>query len=310
MMQTQVSIPDEEAVIHYKNVVQRRAHFQLGPLQLGIPQGCITAIVGPNGSGKSSTFRLLLDLAKPDSGEIEVFGRKAAGPDDLAIKQQIGYLPEEPGYGEDGMRGSEKAAFVKAWYPSWDVNRYQELLRYFEVDPSMKLGKMSKGMRRKFDMTLALAHHPKLLLLDEPSSGLDPLAWKKMIELLHQMMETGECTILMTTHIIDEVRRLADYIVFMVNGRVLGFYEKDELLGSWHQLYIHEQPGVYELLAELPGLQRKERIGGMIRAVTNQALLAEEWLSSRKFNITNQARLELDDIMGVLIENDRLQARQ
>ena len=90
---------------------------------------------------------------------------------------------------------------------------------------------MSKGMRRKFDLSLAMAHNPELLLLDEPSSGLDPIAWKTMIDVIHRYMERGDRTVLMASHIVDEVRRLADYIVFIIQGKVLGMYEKDALLG-------------------------------------------------------------------------------
>ena len=221
----------EQNAIKIEGLIQKREQFDLGPIDLVIPAGYVTAIIGPNGSGKSSLFRLMLDLAKPDHGEIELLGEKVGAGDDQLLKQKIGYVPEQAIDIEDHLRADQKMDFVRKWYPGWDMNRYQELLRRFEVDTSRKLGKMSKGMRRKFDLSLAMAHNPELLLLDEPSSGLDPIAWKTMIEVIHRYMERGNRTVLMATHIVDEVKRLADYIVFIIQGKVVGMYEKDTLLG-------------------------------------------------------------------------------
>jgi ABC-2 type transport system ATP-binding protein len=292
-----------------QGVVQRRAHFQLGPVDLAIPQGYVTAIVGPNGSGKSSLFRLLLDLAKPDEGQIEVLGELVGRGDDRRLKQRIGYVPEQAIDLEDGLRAEQKALFVRQWYPSWDAGRYRELLRQFEVDPGLKLGKMSKGMRRKFDLAVAMAHNPELLLLDEPSSGLDPIAWKTMIDMMHRYMESGERTVIMASHIVDEVRRLADYIVFVIDGRVLGMFEKDALLESWYSLLVDVEGKTIDW-TQLPGLYREEHTGGsMYRLVTAEAANAEIWLSAENVRIIGRQKLELDEILMQLLEKERLRIR-
>jgi ABC-2 type transport system ATP-binding protein len=287
------------------------SHFQLGPLHLEVPAGYVTAIVGPNGTGKSTTFRLMLDLTKPDEGDIEVLGRKMGGGKQPELLRRIGYLPEEPYRHDNVLRGMDKAEFHKAWYPDWDVNHYRELLRLFEVDHSLRLGKMSKGMRRKFDLALTLSHHPDLLLLDEPSSGLDPLSWRAMIDLLHRYMEPGDRTILIASHVVEEVKRLADFIVFMLNGRVLGMYEKDELLTGWHQFYF---PGAFEewrgVLSGMPGLAGLEDAGGVVRAVTSSAREAESWLVARELAPAGRKSMELDDILAVLVEREKLHRRQ
>ncbi|MBB3114545.1 ABC-2 type transport system ATP-binding protein [Paenibacillus phyllosphaerae] len=295
----------EELAIRVEGVVQRRKHFQLGPVQLRIPKGYVTALVGPNGSGKSSLFRLLMDLSKPDEGEIEVFGHPI-GCDDLLLKQRIGYVPDQAIDIEDHLRAEDKASFARHWYPTWELNRYQELLRRFEVDPSIKLGRMSKGMRRKFDIALAMAHHPDLLLLDEPSSGLDPIAWKTMIDVIHRYMERGDRTVLMASHIVDEVKRLADYIVFIVHGRVLGMFEKDALLESWYTLYIDGAGRSLEWKA-MPGFYTQEAVGsGQFKVVTGDVAEAEEWCEREGLRIAGRQKLELDDILAILIEQERL----
>ncbi|TYP70502.1 ABC transporter ATP-binding protein [Paenibacillus methanolicus] len=294
----------EETVIEVRGVVQRHKHFQLGPVELSVPKGYVTAIVGPNGSGKSSLFRLLLDLSKPDEGEMTVLGERVGG-DDRQLKARIGYVPDQAIDIEDHLRAEEKAAFASMWYPGWELNRYQELLRRFEIDPSIKLGKMSKGMRRKFDIALAMAHNPELLLLDEPSSGLDPIAWKTMIDVLHRYMERGDRTVLMASHIVDEVKRLADYIVFIVHGRVLGMFEKDALLESWYALYI-EAGSMMASWKTMPGYRKHEQVGAQFKVVTGDVPEAERWCAEQGLRITGRQKLELDDILTVLIEQERL----
>lgn len=302
---------EEQPAIRLSGVELSRPHFRLGPMNLEVPRGFVTAIVGPNGSGKSTTFRMLLDIVKPDRGEIEVLGSRIGGGKQTELLQRIGYLPEGANSAEDAIKASEKTAFHSEWYPTWDVNLYRDLLRLFEIEPNLKLGKMSKGMRRRYELAIAMSHHPDLLLLDEPSSGLDPLAWRSMIDLLHRYMERGDRTILIATHIVEEVKRLADYIVFMVHGKVLGMYEKDELMTGWRQYYF---TGTYgELsgkLSGMPGLNGLEDAGGVVRAVTSKAAEAEDWLLTAGLTPAGRQSLELDDILAAVVERERLQGQR
>ncbi|MFC5649384.1 ABC transporter ATP-binding protein [Paenibacillus solisilvae] len=296
----------EQPAIKITGLVQKREQFELGPIELVIPKGYVTAIIGPNGSGKSSLFRLMLNLTKPDLGEIELLGEKVGVNDDHLLKQKIGYVPEQAIDIEDHLRAEQKTDFVRKWYPQWDVNRYQELLRRFEVDTSRKLGRMSKGMRRKYDISLAMAHNPELLLLDEPSSGLDPIAWKTMIEVIHRYMEQGDRTVLMASHIVDEVKRLADYIVFVIQGKVIGMYEKDTLLESWYVLYLDAGDNRHVDWRAIPGFQSVESTGGsMFKVVTGQAQEAQSWLETSELRVIGQQKLELDEILQRLLEQVR-----
>jgi ABC-2 type transport system ATP-binding protein len=223
--------------------------FRLGPLDLEVPTGYVVALVGPNGSGKSTLFRLLMNLAQPDAGELRLFGRRY--PDDEpAIKRRIGYLPERS-VGHDELDARELGAFVARWYPSWDGARYTALLRLFEIDARRRFGRLSQGQQRKLAFALALATEPALLLLDEPTAGVDPFARRAMERELAAFMERGDRTALFATHVIEEVRRLADYVAFLGRGRLLGFYEKDALLESWRVLWVERAP---DDAAALPGL--------------------------------------------------------
>lgn len=296
----------EEAAIRFNGIASRKLNFKLGPITLDIPAGFITAIVGPNGSGKSTLFRMALDLEKPNDGAITVLSHGIGQGDDAQVKQRIGYLPEEPFDHENKLKAHDKARFNSFWYSNWDVNRYQELLMALQVNDNLALGKMSKGMRRKCEFAMALSHSPDLLLLDEPSSGLDPLAWKTMIEILHRYMEHGQRTILMTSHIVEEVKRLADYIVFMAQGRVLGVYEKDELFSSWFTFFISGEGLTEQKAANVPGQSGIESIGGSTyRVTTNQAFQAERWCEAEGLQIVSRQALELDEIMSTLLLQDQ-----
>lgn len=301
---------DETMAVQLDGVVQSRSNFKLGPLGMQIPKGFITAIVGPNGCGKSSTFSLMLGLEKADKGSIKLLNQDIAQGASTELKKRIGYLHDQSSSHENNMKAADKAKFHRFWYENWDVNRYREMLQLLEVDDYQTLGKMSKGMRRKFEFALALAHGPELLLLDEPSSGLDPLAWKTMIEMLHRYMDRGDRTILMTSHIIEEVKRLADYIVFMANGRVLGMYEKDELFSSWFTLFVSGDRITAKLAATIPGQCGVEHTGGTTyRITTNKTAEAEQWIRAEGMQLVSRQALELDEIMSALLQQDRLCAR-
>ncbi|MBM7566080.1 ABC transporter ATP-binding protein [Paenibacillus sacheonensis] len=294
-----------DSVVEIAGLLQRRTHFELGPVELSIPKGCVTAIIGPNGSGKSSLFRLMLGLSKPDEGSLHLLGERLGERDDASLMTRIGYLPEGAIELDDRLSGEAKAAFVRQWYPGWNEAVYRELLRRFEINPALKLGRMSKGMRRKYDLSLALAHQPELLLLDEPSSGLDPIAWKTMIDVLHRYMERGDRTIVMASHIVEEVRRLADYIVFIVQGRILGIYEKDALLASWQTMYA-DAGGRDLAWQQMPGYRSGEMSGGTVyKVVTDQAFEAERWLDAQSVTVINRQKLELDEILVQLTEQAR-----
>lgn len=210
----------------------------IGPLHLQVPKGYIVALVGPNGSGKSTMMQMIQQTLKPDAGEIRWFGQGFSGMIPTDLRQQIGYVPEAPEPEENFMTAERAARFRSHWYPTWDEKLFEELMDRFEVPRRARLNRMSKGERRKFEIAAVLAARPKLLMLDEPSSGLDPFAWKNMIDELRNFMAGEDMTILIATHVVEEVKRLADYIALMHQGQVLGMAEKDHLFSSWKEIWI------------------------------------------------------------------------
>ncbi|MGW9527229.1 ABC transporter ATP-binding protein [Paenibacillus terrae] len=275
-------------------VYKKRGKREIGPINLTIEPGYVVALAGHNGSGKSTLLHLLTQLVHPDSGEIRWFGQ--AYPEGMPIdtRQWVGYVPEQPAHEEDRLTAEAAATFRALWYPGWDEMRFQRLLERFQVPQHTRLSRMSKGERRKFELAAALAPHPRLLLLDEPSSGLDPFAWKIMLEELRECMENGKTTVIIATHIMDEIKRLADYIVLMHEGRLLGKLEKDHLLENGKEMWFEGTP---EEASELPGVIETESDGGLQRIVTLAAGEASAILDQAGIRPIRVRSLELDDIL-------------
>lgn len=284
--------------------------FQLGPLSVEIPRGWVTAIVGTNGSGKSTLFRTLLGLEPLVAGSANVLGTAIRPDGDVSYKTRIGFISENAHSYENSMTAADKARFAACWYPTWDHGRCRRLLERFGVEERTKLSKMSKGMRRKAELAIAMAHDPELLLLDEPSSGLDPLIWKVWMEETQAFMASGDKTLLIATHVTEEVQRLADHVMFMHRGRMIGFYEKDRLFDEWRSLLVREIGPDAEIrkLKELPGCRRVKPEGlGVYRIDIDLGALPDEQQSVMQacgFQVLESRRLELEDILSCLIQKE------
>ncbi|MFC6653593.1 ATP-binding cassette domain-containing protein [Paenibacillus rhizoplanae] len=297
-----------QQAIELRDVCKKRRQKTIGPLNLSVPQGYITALVGQNGSGKSTLLHMLLQLSFPGEGEVRWFGETYRDGLPLPLRQQMAYVPEVSQSEENFWTAAEAAEFRRHWYSSWDHGYFEELTRKFEVPPNARLGKMSKGERRKFELAAALAVKPRLLLLDEPSSGLDPFAWKIMIEALQTYMEEHEATIIISTHIVEEVRRLADYIVLMHQGQLLGMTEKDSLFGSWSEIWvqIEGEQELQELAAELPqALELKLETPGVASFLTQQIYLYEKRIHDLGVKVLKSRSLELDEILSLWTRGHR-----
>ncbi|MFD2614910.1 ABC transporter ATP-binding protein [Paenibacillus gansuensis] len=285
-----------ETVISLERVSKPLGAIELGPIDVKLERGMVYAVVGPNGSGKSSLFKLILGLLKPKQGELRVFGSDPA-VQDPALRERIGYVSESSDVYDDRLTGRSWARFIQRWYPQWNGRLFAELVTEMEIDLTRQLRKMSKGERRRFDLAIGLAKEPELLLLDEPSSGLDPLAWRHMNDRLTRFMSGGDRTIVMATHIVEEVRKLADYIIFIHKGKMLGIYEKDELLAGWKVLWVE---GLLE--GKLGSAVEQTVEGKLTRVVTPSPAVTERELAEAGGRLLRTEALGLDDILYYMIQ--------
>jgi ABC-2 type transport system ATP-binding protein len=257
------------------------AHLALNGVELNVPAGAVYVLVGANGAGKSTAFKILMNLERPDSGRVEVFGLDSA-VDGPMVRAQIGYVMESHDVAYRWMTCGRLLDHVKAYYPSWDDEYAKHLIRALEIDASRRVGGLSKGEARRLQLILALAHRPLLLLLDEPTDGLDPIFRKRVLTLLTEHLADTNTTVLLATHHIYEVESLADHIGVLQRGRLAAQMDRDELRRTVLR-YRVEVPDGWEAPADLRFAgPRRTRVGreaqwtvvGDERAVTERLVLA------------------------------------
>ncbi|HEX8242076.1 MAG TPA: ABC transporter ATP-binding protein [Longimicrobium sp.] len=193
--------------------------FSLLGVDLQVPEGAVYVLVGPNGAGKTTTMRLLLGLLAPDSGELQVLGLnpRTQGP---LVRAQAGYVPERGDWGYGYMTAGRLLEHHAAYFPTWDWEYATKLAHAFEVPLQKRMSRLSKGYARRLHLLMALAHRPPLLLLDEPTDGLDPVMRDETLGLLAEHVADTGCTVLISTHLVHEVDRLADHLGVMRDGRL------------------------------------------------------------------------------------------
>jgi ABC-2 type transport system ATP-binding protein len=287
-------------MISLRNLRKSYRAFELGPINLDIEPGYVVGIVGPNGGGKSTLMEMLMNLIQPTSGEITLFGG-AYPEDEVAIKQRIGYAPEHPS-GYDDLSPRDLGKFVSNFYPKWDQGLYEGLLAEVTIEPDKLFGELSTGTQRRLTFALALATGSELLLLDEPTAGVDPFARRQILGSISRFVADergGDRTVVFATHVMEEVRRIADYVAFLVEGKLLGLFEKDALLEGWRHFWLDIEPE-----RDVPGLVEVES-GSPARIVSNSPRETEESLSAQNIKIVRSGTLDLEEILSHLMRRGK-----
>lgn len=202
----------------------------LAGLDWSVPTGSITALVGPNGAGKTTTIKLLLALTRPTAGELRVFGDDPTSGA-IELRKRIGFVPEDK-TGFDGLRVADVARYTASFYPSWRADAFTELLADWRLDPSAAMTALSKGARTKIFAALALAHDPELLMLDEPTDGLDPTSQEDVLRRFIDAAARGR-TVVIVTHRLSEVEAVADRIALIDEGRLILEGDLEMLRDTW-----------------------------------------------------------------------------
>jgi len=209
-----------EAVISVSELTRRfRGKTALASVSLSLPRGAVYGLVGANGAGKTTLIKHVLGLLGAESGTVRVFGLDPVA-DPVGVLSRIGYLSEEndlPGW----MRVDELIRYSRAFYAAWDDVYAEELRQRFALDPNAIVKTLSKGQKARAGLLIALAYRPELLVLDEPSSGLDPIVRRDILGAVMRTIADEGRTVLFSSHLLDEVERVADHVTMISQGRIV-----------------------------------------------------------------------------------------
>jgi ABC-2 type transport system ATP-binding protein len=255
-----------DLAVHFAGVSKHYPHFTLDDIHLELPTGSIMGFIGANGAGKSTTLRILMGLVHQDSGAVTVLGH-AMPAAQAAAKLDIGFVSED-------MRLYKGATlrwhmqFIASIFPGWDEAYATNLVRRFDIEPEQRMKGMSHGQRVKAALLLALARRPALLVLDEPTTGLDPVARHEVLGALMEVLADERRTVLFSSQNTLDVEQISDLITFIDRGRIIDGGDKESFLDRWRRLRLDVPPGV--VLPALAGVVATTTSGRLTVLTTNR----------------------------------------
>jgi len=255
----------------------------LNDVSLHVPRGCVFGLVGENGAGKTTLIKHILGFLRAAAGQVRVFGLDPVS-DPVSVLGRIGYLSEQPDL-PDWMRVQEFMRFTEAFYPKWDARYAEQLRGQFGLDPSARLRILSKGQRAKLGLLAAQAHRPELLLLDEPSSGLDPIVRRDILEAVIRTVSDEGRTVFFSSHLLEEIERVSDHIAMLHQGRLVLCGPLEQIKAQHRRVTICFDAQLYE----------PPRVPGAL-AVTGTG---REWTV-----FCNATQIQLPDIGARIVSED------
>ncbi len=221
--------------LEIKDLKLKNGSFEFGEMTLTLPGGCIMGLVGENGAGKTTLIYLLLDIFHKDRGSVTILGKDS--PKDLSLtKQEIGVVTDEVGI-PGCMTAKQVGKMMKHTFSHWNDAEYTRLLQKLSIPENTAFERFSRGMKTKLGIAIALSHDAKLLILDEPMNGLDPIARDEVLTLLYEFTRDETHSVLISSHLVGDLEKLCDYIAFLHKGKLLLCEEKDALLEEYGMIH-------------------------------------------------------------------------
>jgi ABC-2 type transport system ATP-binding protein len=220
-----------EPLLQVKDLTKHYSAFTLDRVNFSLPRGSIMGFIGENGAGKTTTIKLILNLIKKDGGEIRVFGQDNI-QNERQIKEKLGVVLDESSF-HDNLKPMEISSIMRNIFKGWDNEKYVGYLKRFKLPTDKRIKEYSKGMKTKLSIAAALAHDPMLLILDEATSGLDPIVRNEILDIFMEFIQDEEHSVLMSTHITSDLERIADYITFIHEGRIVFTSSKDDIIYNY-----------------------------------------------------------------------------
>jgi ABC-2 type transport system ATP-binding protein len=282
--------------VKVENLRKEYRDFTLDNVSFEVPQGAIMGLVGENGAGKSTVIRLILGSIRRDGGSVSLFGEPWVDQVPNRLKDDIGVVFDECAFPET-FNAAQLSAVFAGMFRAWDKEHFSKLLQDFNLSPTKKVKELSRGNRMKLSIAVALSHKPKLLILDEPTSGLDPVVRKEMLSLFQSFMEDETHSIILSSHITTDLERIADYITFIHQGKILLSEAKDELLDR-HALF----KGRHD---DFEGIDRSDFVSIHSNRYGMEALSANRIMCAAKYPELVCDKATIDDILYHMTGTER-----
>ena len=280
-----------------KNVNKKyeKSNFAIKDISFSVPEGSIVGFIGENGAGKSTTMNCILNVIRRDSGTIEIFGREMTD-EDIDIRENIGVVYDSNNFPEH-LTAKQLADILGRIYSKWDDFCFEQFLRRFGLPESQKIKTYSRGMSMKLAIAVALSHDSKLLILDEATSGLDPIMRDEILDVLLEFVKQENHSILLSSHITSDMEKIADYIVFIHNGEIILNKTKDELIYEYGVIRCSEND-FHNILSE-------DILSSMKKDYQIDVLIKNRKLIEKKYKNLIVDSVSLDEIMLLLVKGER-----
>lgn len=279
-------------IIKIENLTKKYTDFTLNNLSFNLPKGSIMGLIGENGAGKTTTIKLILNLIKKDNGKIKIFGLDNI-EDELNIKQNIGVVLDES-YFHDNLKPKDISTIMRNIYDKWDNKKFISYIKKFNLPQDKIIKDYSKGMKMKLSIAAALSHDPQLLILDEPTGGLDPVVRSEVLDIFLDFIQDEEKSILFSTHVTSDLDKIADYITFIHEGKLVFTESNDEIINNY---------GIIKCgLSDFDKIDRKDIVGHRKNKFGLEVLIRNKQSSRYRDFTIDSANLE--DIMLYYIRRD------
>jgi ABC-2 type transport system ATP-binding protein len=294
-------VPASVPALELRGLVKRHPGFTLGPLDLTVPRGAIYGLIGPNGAGKSTAIDLIFGLGRNDAGTIRLLGLDHRAHD-VELKRRAAYVSPELNFATWGKVG-KAVRFVRGSYPDWDDAYCARLMHAFGLGADDKIATLSFGARTKLALLLALSRRPEVLVLDEPTTGLDPVSKQEVFGELLRAVEGGERSVLISSHGLTDIERFADHVGMLKDGKLLLEGRTDEIVDRYRlaEFFTDAPLGASATPA---GLVLLRHAGGRHHALIDQTSGAADWLRARGARELSLTRLTLEDLFVALVKEN------
>lgn len=283
-----------ENILIADNLSKKYEGFTLDKVSFQLPKGSIMGLVGENGAGKTTIIKLILNLIKRDAGSIQVLGLDNINSDPK-IKNRIGVVLDESNF-HDNLKPTDISIVMKNIYDNWDKEKFMNYLDRFKLPKDKKIKTFSKGMKMKLSISVALSHNPDLLILDEPTGGLDPIVRSEILDIFLEFIQDEEKAILFSTHITSDLDKIADYITFIHNGSIIFSESREELVDNY---------GIIKCgISDYQKIAREDIVGYRKNRFGYEVLVTNKEKNKSKYKDFIMDNANLEDIMLFYIRGE------